>query len=145
MLPLEGSLQSFRSGLAHVQVYGTITELGAAAANKAAEIITDSIEQGSRARVIVATGNSQVPLIESLVTLPIEWSAVEVFHMDEYVGMSSDHRSSFRYWIRTRVEDRVHPLKTHYLEGDAADLDAELKRYAQLLISAPVDLAFVGF
>ena len=145
MLQPEGSLQSFRSGLAHLQVYSISTELGAAAANRAAEILADAIKQRNRARVIVATGNSQIPLVETLVALPVGWSAVEVFHMDEYVGMSSDHRSSFRYWIRTRVEERVRPSKTHYLEGDAADLEAELKRYAQLLMSAPIDVAFVGF
>jgi glucosamine-6-phosphate deaminase len=75
----------------------------------------------------------------------IDWKAVEIFHMDEYAGMSADHPSSFRLWIRTRIEEKVHPRKTHYLAGDATDLNAEIERYSQLLKEAPIDLAFVGF
>lgn len=65
--------------------------------------------------------------------------------MDEYVGVRPDHPSSFRHWIRTRLEEKVHPRLTHYLEGDANDLNREIARYSQLLQEAPVDIAFVGF
>jgi 6-phosphogluconolactonase/glucosamine-6-phosphate isomerase/deaminase len=46
---------------------------------------------------------------------------------------------------RVRLEERVHPVRTHYLEGDASDIGAELNRYSQLLENAPIDVAFVGF
>jgi glucosamine-6-phosphate deaminase len=59
--------------------------------------------------------------------------------------MSAEHPSSFRLWIRTRLAEKVHPLKTHYLAGDAKDLEAEIARYSGLLLEAPVHLAFVGF
>jgi len=75
----------------------------------------------------------------------VPWNLVEVFHMDEYIGMAANHPSSFRQWIKARIEDRVHPRRVHYLEGDAADLDAETQRYSALLSAAPIDLAFVGF
>jgi glucosamine-6-phosphate deaminase len=65
--------------------------------------------------------------------------------MDEYVGISDKHPASFRLWLKTRVAEVVHPASMHYLGGDAADIDAELKRYAGLLAAAPIDLAFVGF
>jgi glucosamine-6-phosphate deaminase len=85
-------------------------------------------------------------LIQSLVELPgVDWSRVELFHMDEYAGMPPDHPASFRNWIKTRVADRVHPKEAHYLAGDAADLTAEIQRYSNLLRAAPLDLAFVGF
>jgi glucosamine-6-phosphate deaminase len=95
--------------------------------------------------MIAATGNSQLPLVAALVKEQVDWQSVEVFHMDEYAGMKPDHPSSFRYWIRTRLEETLHPRLTHYLNGDAASLDAEMLRYAQLLKEAPIDVAFVGF
>jgi glucosamine-6-phosphate deaminase len=119
--------------------------VGTVAAARAAEVITSAIRRQNSARVIAATGNSQIPLVEALVQLDIDWKRVEIFHMDEYVGMAFDHPSSFRHWIRTRLEDKVHPRKTNYLAGDALDLNAEILRYSKLLMEAPIDLAFVGF
>jgi glucosamine-6-phosphate deaminase len=116
-----------------------------AAAEQAARVIRNAIAKHRRARVIAATGNSQIPLVDALVAEKIDWQAVELFHMDEYAGMTADHPSSFRYWIRTRLEEKVHPGVTHYLNGDAHDLDAEMRRYTQLLQEAPIDVAFVGF
>jgi glucosamine-6-phosphate deaminase len=75
----------------------------------------------------------------------VDWKSVEVFHMDEYAGMPDTHPASFRLWIRNRVEDKVHPGKVHYIQGDAPDPDAELDRYAKLMLAEPIDLAFVGF
>lgn len=128
-----------------MHIYPDRAALGAAAAERAAQVIERAIQKRQKARVIVATGNSQLPLVEALVQHKLNWNAVEIFHMDEYVHMKSDHPASFRLWIRTRVEDKVHPGKANYLAGDAPDLDAEMKRYSELLNAAPVDLAFVGF
>lgn len=140
-----GSLHQFRSGEAQVEIYSSSEAAGNAAAEKAAHLIRAAIADYGKARVIAATGNSQIPLVEALVKQNIDWSSVELFHMDEYAGMSGDHPSSFQYWIRTRIEEKVRPWKTHYLKGDAPDLDAEMRRYAQLLNATPIDLAFVGF
>jgi glucosamine-6-phosphate deaminase len=137
--------RQFHAGAARIQVYPSRAALGTAAAERAATLIQRAIEERGRARVIAATGNSQLPLAEALVTQPIDWKSVELFHMDEYAGMSAQHPASFRLWIRTRLAEKVHPLKTNYLAGDAADLDAEIERYSKLLNEAPIDLAFVGF
>ena len=105
-----------------------------------------AIQGRGKARIVVATGNSQLNLVEALVQIPgLDWSRVEVFHMDEYVGMTGTHPSSFRYWIKLRIEDKVHPAKVNYMQGDAPDLDAEIERYSRLLRAEPIDLAFVGF
>jgi glucosamine-6-phosphate deaminase len=138
-------LEEFPAGQAHIQIYPLRPALGTAAAERAAQVIANAIAERGSARVIAATGNSQIPLIEALVTQPVDWNAVEIFHMDEYVGMRDDHPASFRLWIRTRIEEKVHPRKTYYLAGDAPDLNAEIDRYSQLLKQAPIDLAFVGF
>jgi glucosamine-6-phosphate deaminase len=138
-------VRRFRAGEAVVEVHDSPDSLGKAAALKAAQRINQSIARKGRARIIAATGNSQIPLVEAFTRQDINWSAVEVFHMDEYVGVSADHPASFRRWIRERIEAKVHPGHMHYLQGDAPDLDAEIMRYTALLKEAPIDLAFVGF
>jgi glucosamine-6-phosphate deaminase len=84
-------------------------------------------------------------MVQELVKQPIDWPAVDLFHMDEYVGLDENHPSSFRYWIRTRLEEKVHPRRTYYLNGDALDLASEMRRYSDLLLTDSIDLAFVGF
>jgi glucosamine-6-phosphate deaminase len=138
-------LREFTSGTAKVEIYAAANALGRAATERAAQLIRRAIEERGRARVIVATGNSQIPLVEALVKQDLDWKRVEIFHMDEYAGMAADHLASFRRWIKTRVDEKVHPGKMNYLIGDAPDLKAEMNRYAQLLNEAPIDLAFVGF
>jgi glucosamine-6-phosphate deaminase len=132
-------------GKAQVNVYASAQEIGAAAAERAAGVIQSAIAECGQARIVVATGNSQLTLMAALVELQeIDWSRVEIFHMDEYVGISNNHPASFRYWVRTRLVDKVHPARVEYIEGDAPDLDAHMARYAQLLHVGPLHLAFVG-
>jgi len=128
-----------------VSIFPSGRALGAAAAADAASLIRAAIQARGWARIMIGTGNSQLETIDALTRLgEIEWSKVEAFHLDEYVGISAQHPASFRRWLRTRFAEKVRPGAMHYLEGDAADLAGELKRYGARLLAAPIDLAFVG-
>ncbi len=120
-----------------VEVYPSVRELGRAAAGHAGDVIRAAIERRGKARIVVATGNSQVVMAECLVKEKLDWKRVEVFHMDEYVGIDEEDPASFRYWVRTRIEEKARPGVMHYL-GD-------VESYTRLLHAAPIDLAFVGF
>lgn len=129
----------------NISISASPQALGAAAAEKSAEIITEAIRSRGRARILVATGNSQLELVRHLAAKQLPWGQVDAFHLDEYVGLSDRHSASFRLWIKTRFADRVHPHMMEYLIGDAPDADAEAARYSKLLRAGPIDLAFVGF
>lgn len=145
-MPAAEHVQELGYGSARVRIYPSREALGVAAAAEAAQVIENAVRDRGRARVIVATGNSQLELIHALVRIPgVPWKSVEIFHLDEYVHMPRTNPSSFRYWLKKRIEDVVHPGVIRYIEGDAKDLGAELQRYANLLNEAPLDLAFVGF
>src|ERR1700750_74916 len=137
---------SFSVGRATVHVYASKQTMGVASANEAAGIINSAVQRFGSARIMVATGNSQLDLVSQLVRQPgIDWRSVEIFHMDEYVGLPASHPSSFQYWIKTRIEDVVHPAHVHYINAEARHFDREIARYTALLTSAPIHLAFVGF
>ena len=142
----ETAVRSFVCDQAQVSVCPSRAELGIAAANKTAELIQAAVEKRGRARIIVATGNSQLDFIGSLVGhAEVPWPQVEVFHMDEYIGLPAGHPASFRLWIKNRVEDKLPLAAVHYIRGDAPDADAEIARYSAMLEEAPIDCAFVGF
>lgn len=138
-------LKTLHAGKAQVEIYSSRAAQGEAAAARGAELVRDAIGRDGHARIIVATGNSQKDMIAALVRSPgIDWNRVEVFHMDEYVGMSADHPASFRRWVRENLITRVHPGRAHLLEGDATDVAAECRRYERLLLDAPIVLCFLG-
>src|SRR5262249_1985378 len=129
-----------------IHVLKTRDELGREAGSRAAELMRDAIREQGWARLIFSAANSQLPMLESLTSLPdINWKRVEAFHVDEYKGMAATHPASFAGWLKRNLEDRVHPAKVHYLRGDAADISSECERYGELLASAPIDVSFLGF
>lgn len=128
-----------------VEIHPSKDALGRAAAACAAGWMRAALEHRGRARIIVGTGPSQNEVIAALAEAGLDWSRVEVFHMDEYVGIAAAHPASFRRWLKEHVSDIVHPGRVHYLAGDAPDTAAECRRYAALLAEAPVDVCFIGF
>ncbi len=128
-----------------IRVFDTKAELGRAAAQQAAASITEAAAARGRARVIAATGASQFEFLEALVATPgHDWPRVEIFHLDEYVGMPETHPASFRRYLKERLVSRVKPMAFHALEGDAADLAAVCREASDRIREAPVDVAFVG-
>ena len=127
------------------RVFASKAELGRAAAEQAAASIAAAVARSGHARVIAATGASQFEFLDALTGAPgVAWNRVEMFHLDEYVGVCDTHPASFRRYLRERLVERVHPKAFHFLAGDAPDPAAECRRVGALLASAPVDVAFVG-
>ncbi len=145
-MSLQSLIRRFECDRSVVEIYPSKVAAGKAAALFAVGILKGEISRRGQARLIMATGNSQEDLISSLVqTEDIDWSCVEVFHMDEYIGLSETHPASFRRWMNSRLVEIVHPGKAHYLDGNAADLEAECRRYEILLRERPITLCLLGF
>lgn len=118
--------------------------LGAAAAVHAAEALRKILQDQGEARVIVATGASQFDFLDALTSAPgIMWDKVEMFHLDEYVGISASHPASFRKYLQDRLLERTGIAKYHFLDGDG-NVQNVMDRVGRELLSKPVDLAFVG-
>ncbi|HND62849.1 MAG TPA: glucosamine-6-phosphate deaminase [Opitutaceae bacterium] len=138
-------LRSFTAEKLPVRIYPTPATLAVAAAADAARIIREAVAARGRARVILATGNSQLAFLDALVREPaVAWKQVEVFHMDEYLGMPRTHPASFRRYLQERVADRVPLAAFHGIEGDALEPLRTMQDYAARLTAAPVDLCCLG-
>jgi len=143
---LKPPLRHFQVDKARVIVFLSKQEASRAAAQEAASLLRRSLAERGSARIVVGTGNSQEDMVRTLVEGPhLDWGRIEVFHMDEYVGMPAEHPASFRRWLKTHLVDIVHPAKVNFISGDAADLPRECERYAELLHAAPIDICFIGF
>jgi glucosamine-6-phosphate deaminase len=127
-----------------IKIFPDKQALAFAAADRAAAIIRNSITQRGHARIIAATGASQFEFLGTLTSLhEIDWGRVEMFHLDEYVGIPETHPASFCKYLRERLIDKAGVGKYHLLNG-TGDPPAVIWEVGLELQRAPIDVAFVG-
>jgi glucosamine-6-phosphate deaminase len=120
--------------------------LGEAAALDGARSIVAAIQAKGHATIILATGASQIDTLTALVSrTDIDWSCVDVFHLDEYLGLPITHRASFRHYLQERFVKHVPQLKSFTaIDGTAPDAAAEVARLNAALAGRTVDVCFAG-
>jgi len=127
-----------------IKTFSDKNTLGARAAEQAAALLRRAIQERGRARIIAATGAAQFEFLQVLTGLPgIDWSKVEMFHLDEYVGIPESHPASFRRFLRERLIEKAGITKFHLLDGDRDPAEV-IRVVGNALKTAPVDIAFVG-
>jgi len=129
-----------------VSVYATNQEMGNAAAQEASTVIQSAVRAKGMANIIIATGNSQLTFLAALRTRPeIDWSAVNIFHMDEYVGIDPNHSASFPQFLCQHLLNYIKPKAFYPVPGQAQDLGSACQEYERLLRAHPADLCALGF
>jgi glucosamine-6-phosphate deaminase len=127
-----------------ISTHKTRTELGRAAAAQAAPHLRHAIEFTGRARLMLAAAPSQSATLAALAQEPdLDWSRIECFHMDEYVGLSPDAPQAFRNWLRSALLDKV-PQTTFYPVDPGADPETGANQYEQLMGDVPFDVVLFG-
>jgi len=127
-----------------VRTYGDRGTMSRAAARHAAKSIREMIASRGDARIIAATGASQFDFLDALTAAPeVDWTRVEMFHLDEYVGLPVDHPASFRKYLLERLISRTGIARYHLLDGES-DAAGAADRIGRELGRAPIDVAFVG-
>ena len=127
-----------------VRVFEDKLSLSKAAAEQASAAVRSAIHDRGYARIIAATGTSQLDFLDALTnTRNIDWQRVEMFHLDEYVGLPIAHPASFRKYLLERLIHKVGIAKYHLLDGDGDPAEV-VRRVGKALRSMPVDVAFVG-
>ena len=127
-----------------IKVFDDKIQLGKAAALQAADAIELAISQSGRARIIAATGMSQFEFLNALTKTPgVDWTKVEMFHLDEYVGLPATHPASFRKYLLERLIEPAGITRYHLLDGEANPVEV-CKRIGEEISVAPVDVAFIG-
>jgi len=127
-----------------IKTFNDKRTLGVSAAEQAAASIRRALQQRGKARIIAATGASQFEFLEALTSIPgIDWPKVEMFHLDEYVGLSDSHPASFCRYLRERLIQKTGITNYHLLSGEGNPSEV-IRIVGQALRSAPVDVAFVG-
>jgi glucosamine-6-phosphate deaminase len=127
-----------------IKTYIDRQTMSRAAARQAADLLRSRLAASGRARIIAATGASQFDFLEALTAAEgIDWPRVEMFHLDEYVGLPIDHPASFRKYLLERLIHKAGIARYHLLDAES-DAEAVAARVGRELTAAPIDVAFVG-
>jgi glucosamine-6-phosphate deaminase len=126
------------------RIYDQKSAMGKSAAAHAGSAIGSAIAERGRARVVAASAASQFEFLEALVAEPgIDWKKVELFHLDEYIGLPMSHPASFCNFLEQRLISKTGITNTHLLNGEK-DPAAVINAVNEAISVAPIDVAFVG-
>lgn len=136
--------KTFTKDHLHIEVFDTKEDMAIKAAYFVREKLVEAIADKGYANLILATGTSQFALLEQLKKEKIEWSKINAFHLDEYLGLSNQHPASFRKYLADRILNEVKPKSVNYLNGDSSNIEKTLSDYECLLKKYPTDIACIG-
>lgn len=138
-------IRHFKVDQLQVSVYPTREILGREGAKEAGALIRGLLAEKDEINIMFASSPSQMDVLSELLREEgIDWSRVNAFHMDEYIGMPADAPQSFGNYLRVRFFDKLPFRQVFYIDGTAADPQAECARYADLLRQHPLDISFLG-
>ena len=127
-----------------LKVFPDKISLGKAAAEQAAAAMRSAIRACGRARIVAASAASQIEFLAALTEAPdISWKNVELFHLDEYIGLPPTHPASFCRYLQERLIGKTGLTNYHLLNG-TEDPAKVIRDVGKALTSAPIDVAFVG-
>ena len=126
-----------------IKVFDTSKELGKAAAVFSAQGLNRAIAEKGKARLLMSTGASQFDTIEALRDADVEWDKVEMFHLDEYIGLPETHPASFRKYLKERFLSYVDIRKAHLVNPDNG-VEPALELLTREVRAGEIDLGLIG-
>ena len=137
-------IKEFSAGKLTVRIYPDRKTMGMAVASDVALKMMEILTLKENLRMIFAAAPSQNEFLAGLSNYKIEWKKVDAFHMDEYVGINSDAPQGFGNFLNRAIFG-LKPFKSvNLINPNAAEKDAECRRYASLIHLSVVDICAMG-
>ena len=138
-------LRDFYCDKLHVRVFDTRKSMGACAGQEVAAAMKQLLAEKDHINVMFAAAPSQNETLAVLIGDPeIDWSRVNAFHMDEYVGLEPIHPAGFRNFLNRAIFGLKDFKSVNLLNGNADDPKREADRYSRLLQDNPLDICILG-
>jgi glucosamine-6-phosphate deaminase len=123
----------------------------AAAADLLARLIAHDLRAKPELVLGLATGRTMESVYDRLARMHradgLSFAGTRTFNLDEYVGLPASDPHSYRHYMQEHLFRHVDVdlSNTHLPHGDAADLDAECRRYEELITQCGgIDLQLLG-
>lgn len=138
-------IKEFDMGLAHAKIFDTRAAMGECAGAEIAAKLRELLAVKDEVNMMFAAAPSQNEVLAQLLAeKDIDWSKVNAFHMDEYIGIDPAHPAGFAGWLRRAIFGALPFKSVNYIDCTAPDPKAEAERYAALLAAHPLDICVLG-
>lgn len=139
-------MEEFKIDELKVKVFETRKEMGEASASDFASCVKELLMTKDSIRVIFAAAPSQNEFLESAVSdKTIDFSRIDAFHMDEYVGLAPEASQAFGRFLRERIFSlRRFKSVTYLAPIDPRNPKKTCDEYAKKLNEAPIDIVCMG-
>lgn len=137
-------LKDFYQDKLHVYTFDTRKEMGDCAGEQAAKVINALLAEKAEVNIIFAAAPSQNETLAALKSADIDWTRVNAYHMDEYIGLPDEHPAGFRNFLKAALFDELPFKSVNLLNGNAPVIEEEIARYEALLRDHPVDVCMLG-
>jgi len=128
-----------------VKQFDSRIEMGKSAALEVAETLLGCLAKQSFVNVVFAAAPSQNEFLAAIASRKdIDWTRVNAFHMDEYVGLPANATQRFGNFLNDRLFSKLPFRSVNYLNGNAADVYGECQRYTDLLRENPIHIVCMG-
>jgi len=130
----------------HVQVHATRTEMGAAAAAEGVACLKALLAEKETINVMFAAAPSQNEVLAGLVASDVDWSRVNAYHMDDYVGLPENDPRRFPNFLKEHIFDLLPFKSVHCMASTKTEEDGKnaAAAYDALLRANPLDVCFMG-
>jgi glucosamine-6-phosphate deaminase len=138
-------IKEFQKDKLKVKVYDNRTSMGGSAAVEAAILIKNLLTVRKEINIIFAAAPSQNDFLEALINMKdIDWSRINAFHMDEYIGLEPSAPQGFGNFLKAKIFEKVSFKSENYINGNAEDVQKECERYSKLICCDDIDIVFMG-
>lgn len=128
-----------------VKIFKSRLEMGNHAAVDVAEKIKELLDRQETVNMIFAAAPSQNEFLKALSEdEEINWTRINAFHMDEYIGLPMGHPERFSNFLRKQLFESVPFKKVFYLNENGWSPEEEIQRYTKLLQQHPADIVCMG-
>ena len=137
-------LKNGKADLLEYKIYDTRDNMGKSASQEAIDYIKKLLASKNEINIIFAAAPSQNEFLAGLVKADIDFTKINAFHMDEYIGLAADAPQGFGNFLNKAIFSKVKFKSVNYIDSTATDPDAECKRYSELLKNHPIDIVCMG-
>lgn len=119
-------------------------DLGKQAAKTGAEKINNTIAKKGFANVAFVTGNSQIQTLKNLRDADIEWDKVNVFLLDEFIGITKSDKASSLVFLTDNLLKYLPSIGSiHPIDSDSKKTEETLKKLNEEMKNYPLDVVFI--
>ncbi len=127
-----------------VKMMETRKEMGEVAATDICKKIKELLAVKEELNIIFAAAPSQNDVLQSLVESDVDWSRVNAYHMDEYIGLDKSAPQGFGNFLMDHIWGKAPFKSVNRIDCEAKDPEKECERYAKLLDEHPADIIILG-